>query len=74
MNEYTLFEPGEEYTFDPRKSPLQLACCDCSLVHKMYFKVNKDGTITFNLEVNEEETKRLRGNPAIRESVLQKKE
>ena len=72
MKKYILFEPDEEYTFDPKENSLQLACCDCNLVHLMRFWVNDNGTLTFTLEVNEEETNRLRDNPEIKESVMKK--
>ena len=65
-----VFEPEQEYTFDPTKNPLQLICCDCSLTHTLYFKVNKNRTITFSLEVDEEETDRQRNNPQIKEEAF----
>jgi len=65
-----VFEPEQEYTFDPSRNPLQLICCDCSLTHTLYFKVNKNRTITFSLEVDEEETDRQRNNPQIKEEAF----
>ena len=69
--EYIVFAPDEEYTFDPAENPLKLACCDCSLTHNLYFRVNADGTLTFNLEVDMEETERLRNNPDIKDKAFE---
>lgn len=57
--EYIRFEEDKEYQFDPKKTFLRLACCDCDLVHDIGFRIDGD-KISINLKANNDETKKLR--------------
>jgi len=47
-------------TFDSRKWMLKLQCCDCALVHDVYFKVIGEHKVEFKFNANRAETARAR--------------
>jgi len=60
MDKYITFDPDETYVIDIRNG-IKIACCDCALVHILRFEpIGDEGLCAFTIEVDAEETKRLR--------------
>ena len=63
---YTELHKGDSFEIEPN-STMNLACCDCNLVHKLIFKILDNGNIGMTLKRNNRETAKkrkanLRGN------------
>ena len=63
-DEIEYFEDGEIYCLDSDKEYLQLACCDCGLVHRITLNPicdkKRGNLVLFKLERDEEATKTAR--------------
>ena len=70
MDNYITFDPEEIYVININNG-IRMACCDCGLVHSLHFETiegDEPGLVAFSIEVDEEETKRVReGNPSLLE-------
>lgn len=59
MSEYEQVWDWEKNEIDPIKTIWQLACCDCGLVHRVYYKINGKKLIV-KYVVDKKETEKLR--------------
>lgn len=50
-------EPNE---WVPHKASMQWQCCDCGLVHNVWFRIGKDGILEVKMTRNIKETKKAR--------------
>ena len=56
---YTELHKGDSFEIEPN-STMNLACCDCNLVHKLIFKILDNGNISMKLKRNSKETAKKR--------------
>jgi len=56
---YTELHKGDSFEIEPN-STMNLACCDCNLVHKLIFKILDNGNIGMKLKRNSRETAKKR--------------
>ena len=56
---YTELHKGDSFEIEPN-STMNLACCDCNLVHKLIFKILDNGNISMTLKRNSRETAKKR--------------
>jgi len=72
MAEFIDFDPDQAYTIDPTQTWIQIACCDCGLVHDIIIHVLPDKKISFTLDVNIEATEKARKELDARKAALKK--
>ena len=58
-NLYTELHEGDSFEIEPN-AVMNLACCDCNLVHKLIFKIMDNGNISMKLKRNSRETAKKR--------------
>lgn len=63
---YKQMKSGEPYVFNPQKGMLRIACCDCGLVHDVYYKVSHRQKITRQYWRNERATGQIRRYKGIK--------
>jgi len=56
---YTELHEGDSFEIEPNAT-MNLACCDCNLVHKLIFKIMDNGNISMKLKRNSRETAKKR--------------
>ena len=56
---YTELHKGDSFEIEPNAT-MNLACCDCNLVHKLIFKIMDNGNISMKLKRNSRETAKKR--------------
>ena len=56
---YTELHKGDSFEIEPN-AVMNLACCDCNLVHKLIFKILDNGNIGMTLKRNSRETAKKR--------------
>lgn len=64
---YHVLEAGEKVTFNPQKGALNVACCDCGLVHRVEFTVGHRQKLTRQVWRDNRKTAALRRERAKRE-------
>jgi hypothetical protein len=58
--EYPIISEGEQVIVDWKKHDFKMACCDCSLVHRMRFRISKTGEIVLQMWRDKRATAALR--------------
>jgi hypothetical protein len=60
MKKYPKHYAPESGEWVPHNSKMEWQCCDCGLVHNVWFRISKDGMLEVKMTINAKKTKKTR--------------